>query len=375
MNQVEVKQNEQKTVDTCTAAHTCCFQVNALEQDASEVLSLVLSLKNSFAPINRIPPEVLSLILNYCDKDDKDRDLIALTHVCHGWRDMFISRSSLWTQLDFMNDDKTRTYIQRSKSSPLEIYLESSEENPYLDDTFFLVIPHHFRLKSLTIRADDLPEAIGILDCHAPLLQVLDISLTCPHPPVLDSALFNGDFSSLRELTLGGVITPLPWSNLANLTIFNLKSCRPGHDFVTRLLDFFECAPLLHTIILEDSIPKSSDAPPDRIVPLPHLSTYARYYRAAGTFRPLKSPLYPHRGITDSGIHLQRQEIPASRLPSRILRQPRESLSYHHDQPPLRRDEEVHTTERTKRGTPHTRSLEKRDRPPVHYGPPDSPLP
>jgi len=101
----------------------------------------------------------------------------------------------------------------------------------------------------------------------------VDISLTCPHPPVLDSALFNGDFSSLRGLTLGGVITPLPWSNLANLTIFNLKYCRPGHDFVTRLLDFFECAPLLHTIMLEDSIPKSSDAPPDRIVPLPHLRT------------------------------------------------------------------------------------------------------
>ena len=70
-----------------------------------EVLSLIRSVKNSFAPINRIPPEVLLLIPDY-DNDDMDQGLITLTHVCRGWRDMFISRSSLWTQLDCMNFDK-----------------------------------------------------------------------------------------------------------------------------------------------------------------------------------------------------------------------------------------------------------------------------
>lgn len=118
--------------------------MNSLEQDVLEVLSLVRTIKNSFAPINRIPPEVLSFIPDYWDndEDDPDQDLIMLTHVCRGLTDIFISRSFLWSYLDFASVDKTCTYIQRSKSSPLEICFEKDEDNTYLDDAFFLVTPH-----------------------------------------------------------------------------------------------------------------------------------------------------------------------------------------------------------------------------------------
>ena len=203
-------------------------------------------MKNSFAPVNRIPPEVLSSIPDYYYDDgyDTDQELITLTHICHSWRDTFISRSSLWTKLDLTNVEKTHTYIQRSKSYPLKVYLERDEDNTCFDETFFLVTPHIHRIKSLTVYGD---------------------------APALDIAFLNGDLSSLCELSLSRVITHLPWKNLANLTTFILKSCRPRRDFVTRLLDFFENAPLLHTIMLEDSIPDLSNAPPGRVVPLPRL--------------------------------------------------------------------------------------------------------
>jgi len=261
-------------MEACKTTYAYEFQANALEKEASEVLSMIRSVKNSFAPINRIPPEVFSLIPDYCDDgedDDADQDLITLTHVCHGWRDTFISRSSLWTQLDFMNTDKTRTYIQRSKSCSLEVYLGKDEEDTYLDDALLMVTPHIHRIKSITIYANALPDAIQYFYCQIPLLEELEIHLACGLTPVLDDTLFNRDLSSLRHLHLSGVITHLPWKNLANLTSFNLRFCRPGHDFVTRLLDFFENAPLLREIMLEYTIPGSSDAPPGRIVPLPHL--------------------------------------------------------------------------------------------------------
>ena len=261
--------------------------MDSLEQDALEVLSLVRSVKNSFAPINRIPPEVLSLIPDYYE-DDTNHDLIALTHVCRDWRNTLISRSSLWTRLDCTNVEKTRTYIQRSRSSPLEIFLEKDEDDTYLDDAFSLVTPHIHRIKSLIICADALPDAIEYFYCHTPLLEELDIDLACIQAPVLDSTLFDGDLSSLRKLSLSGVITHLPWKTLENLTTFNLKSCRPGRNFITRLLDFFENAPLLHTIVLEDSIPKSSNAPPWRIVLLPHLQMLAI------TAKPTHSILLDH---------------------------------------------------------------------------------
>ena len=59
---------------------------------------------------------------------------------------------------------------------------------------------------------------------------------------------------------------------MANLQVFVLTSLTPTND-VTQLLDFFESAPLLHTIELRNSIPSSSNAPPKRIVLLSRLHT------------------------------------------------------------------------------------------------------
>jgi len=250
------------------------MEVDAVEQDALEVLRLVRSVKNSFAPINQFPPEVLSLIPGYLDDDvySMDQDLIALTHVCRGWRDAFTSCPSLWTRLDCMDIDKTHTYIQRAKSSPLEVRLTKARNTNYLDAAFSLVVPHLRRLKSLSVYADTLPDDLRHFHCREPLLEELNIILYHHNNPTLDSTLFEGDLSSLRELNLRRVITRLPWNNMENLRVLNLRSCPSGYD-LTRLLDFFESAPLLHTVELRDSIPNATNIPPRRIVPLPHLIT------------------------------------------------------------------------------------------------------
>ena len=246
--------------------------MKALERDTLEVLALVRSLKNSFSPINRIPPVVLSLIPDYFHEDDMDEGLLTLTHICRGWREIFISRSSLWTKLNFTDLDKTRTYIQRSKSSPLEFYLKDTKDIPFPDDVFPLATPHLHKLKSLTILTNIESEAFKHFHYNAPLLEELNIELVDPRESSFDYELFNGDLSSLRKLSLGGIITSLPWKNLANLQVFALGSSTPGYD-VNQLLDFFESAPLLHTIKLRTSIPSSSNAPPERVVPLNHLKT------------------------------------------------------------------------------------------------------
>ncbi|KAF9643012.1 hypothetical protein BDM02DRAFT_3074673, partial [Thelephora ganbajun] len=79
----------------------------------------VRSMENNFAPINQIPPEVFFPIPRYWNERDMDKNLIVLTHVCHGWRKALVGHSSLWTRLDCADAEKTRTYIERSKSLPL----------------------------------------------------------------------------------------------------------------------------------------------------------------------------------------------------------------------------------------------------------------
>jgi len=227
-------------------------------------------MRNTFALVNRTPPEILSLIPDYWEDDHKDETLIKLTHVCRGWREIFISRPSLWTSLDCTDVDKTRVYAERSKYSPLQLRLGQS----YRAEAFLLAVPHIPRLKTLVVSGDPteiLPALVEHFSCAVPLLDKLKISFARNQAPNLPEKLFNGDLSSLCELSLSGVTTPLPWRGLSNLTTFKLCHVPKDKILVTQLLDFFESAPHLRHIYIRDSIPNSSNAPAERVVILPYL--------------------------------------------------------------------------------------------------------
>ncbi|KAF9780796.1 hypothetical protein BJ322DRAFT_1081770 [Thelephora terrestris] len=243
-------------------------EVDFLEQDVLEVLSLVRSTKNTFAPINRIPPDVLVLIPQHCDTYD---DLITLTQVCRGWRENFISHSALWTGLNCTHVEWTRISLERSKTSPLDISLK---EGDFLNDAFLLTVSHLHNLGALTISgsSNSLLRLTKHLDSPSPLLKKLKIVCTRTKDPVIiKDTMFNGSLSSLHELRLSGVITNLAWKNMANLRTFDLQQVPSNKLSVTQLLNFFERAPLLRKIILRQAFPNSSDSPLGRVVSLPNL--------------------------------------------------------------------------------------------------------
>jgi hypothetical protein len=232
------------------------------------------------APVNRIPPEILALIPDFWDKyyDDRDQDLVALTHVCRAWREVFISRSSLWINLDCQGEDQARTYLERSKSLPVNLSLDTTYRLTSYHP-FFEIIPHAVgRLRSLYIEGplEDLEHLTAHLSPPAPLLEKLSI---CgyhndrPHiRPVLTPTLFNEDLSSLRSLYLEHVCTRLPWRNMANLTSLKLFHTSPDGLSIGELLDFFESAPRLRKVILF-SATATSGAQNGRLVPLTCLGT------------------------------------------------------------------------------------------------------
>ena len=215
---------------------------------------MIRSFRNAVAPINKIPPEILTLIPDFWRRKD-DSHLIALTHVCRTWREIFTSRSSLWTRFGCENADKIRVYLERSKSSP--IHLRVFRGQPLLPNDPFLEIdpPAISRLKSIEVHGwlDPVQEIIPRLSHPAPLLESLTIkadrSPRLGRIPVVTNTLFDGDLSSLRELCLHRVHTELPWRNLVNLTSFTLAFLPPGSS-TTQLLDFFESAPRLRQVEL-----------------------------------------------------------------------------------------------------------------------------
>ena len=239
------------------------------------MLHLVQFTKNSFAPINRIPPELFSLIPQCWDRSFRDKNLIVMTHVCRGWRDTLTRCSLLWTSLNCVDSNKTRVYIERSRSSPLEVSLYEYKIPCYNMGAFLRVVPHIDRVDSLTIEGGGfaLQNLATYFSRPIPLLKDLTIYIQCRSPPTLSAKLFNGDLSSLCKLTLAGVTLHIPWQNLPNLTAFTLHHVGEGEISVTRLLDFFSNAPLLNKIELS-AIPETSDASLGRVVSLPSLKTF-----------------------------------------------------------------------------------------------------
>jgi len=211
------------------------------------------------------------MIPTYWEGNERDGNLIRLTHVCRGWRELFTSRPSLWTHLDFKSVEKTKVYIERSKSSPLEFYPRLTQSTLRREEALALAIPHIGRLGALCVQANPpqlLPSLVKHFSCPLPFLRILKINVA---PPVLPEELFNGDLSSLRELSLGGVITQLPWRGLLNLTMFNFRRV-PGYSILLiHLLNFLESAPRLRYVILHNSIPNPDGDVVEKMVSLTHL--------------------------------------------------------------------------------------------------------
>jgi len=151
-----------------------------------------------------------------------------------------------------MNLEKTRVYLERSKSSPIDLSLHNDHTS--ISDPFFKFLPHVAgRLKSLDIegRSKHLQAISAYLNHPAPLLE--ELSIRSFNDPLLPSTFLDGDLSSLHRLRLEDVGTELLWRNMVNLTSFTLICGWPIS--ASQFLNFFESAPRLRDVRLYSETP------------------------------------------------------------------------------------------------------------------------
>jgi len=231
------------------------------------------SWKNAAALVNRIPPEILALIPDFIDTFKRDQSVVALTHVCRAWREVFTSRSTLWTCLDYSSTDKTRVYLERSKSSPLALSLCRNDTLSPRDPLFQITPQAIGRLKSLSLLGTprNLEDITTQLSLPAPLLEVVTIEggrwRREDPDSVIAPTLFNGDLSSLDELRLQRVVTKLHWRNMTNLTTLTLVDVPVA---TSDLLDFFRSAPHLREVEIHHAT-LAYGARPGQLVSLAYL--------------------------------------------------------------------------------------------------------
>ena len=183
--------------------------------------------------MNRLPPEVLSRVLEY---RDCEQDLISATHACQYWRSTLASSPSLWTRLWFQSSrdvDRTLTYLERSKSATIDIKIAAdSSEEPEALKYFTQHIP---RTKSFIFHGVDAASSLALCN-PTPSLEHLEMRV-CSGPlrsvhgflgrqaPLLRSANFDGTFPLLDS--------PFP---LPNLIEFNLRLPRDAGTIRTSFL-------------------------------------------------------------------------------------------------------------------------------------------
>ena len=155
------------------------LQIESLETRAHDTLRFISSLRNTFQPVNRLPPEIISHIAKYILRDFSDAyPIIPLTHVCRCWRESIISTPTLWTLITCRRTHLAALSLERSKAAPLHFWLDVP---PMRQDSVFcdLLKPYIQNIGALQFEElttnEDLTQALPNFPQSTPNLRWLDL--------------------------------------------------------------------------------------------------------------------------------------------------------------------------------------------------------
>ena len=221
-----------------------------LNRDTSAALATIREWINSFAPINRVSMDVLSLIPTHLPSQN---DRFRASFVCRYWRRAFLHHAGLWTHLCLSKGEVyVKTLLERAKGSPLTILVSGT------DPAMTLLHPYTKQITSLEFANSEWTDIRLFSDSGPlPFLRTLNINalqidpdgpdVTIVTPP--SRPLFNGAVE-LKEFCLHSEGSPLlSHFVFPNLTSFELFVAPVEEEFrSSQLLDFLEASPMLQVV-------------------------------------------------------------------------------------------------------------------------------
>jgi hypothetical protein len=271
-----------------TADHLRSFDLDAIslfERDISTALVVVRGWKNSFARINRIPLDILSLIPTHLSSQ---KDRFRATFVCRHWRRVFIQHAAVWTQLVLRNrKDYVATLLERAKGSALDVVTNYRAPLTVMK----LLSPHAQQIRHLEFPSNRWADFLTFSEVNSgplPLLRTLTIRITWnlrqrgqpnalvpPSLPVLGGAINLEEFVYDLQLDSDWLI-PLNRFVFPNLTTFKLRTFAALGLNASDLLGFLQSSPALRTVEAEiDGRIIPEGVPHDLVVVLPNVETFS----------------------------------------------------------------------------------------------------
>ncbi|KAG9046291.1 hypothetical protein FS837_004688 [Tulasnella sp. UAMH 9824] len=212
----------------------CDEELDALQSVQRQLerrVALVRRKRNTFAPINVLPPELLVTIFEIVIHSESLQfwsNHQTLVLVCHHWNHLFNNTPSFWTKIqggaETSNAIITRA-LEMSQDSPLEIDYNVNSRILERQEAFLsLIFPHAHRWRKADLSIFEAAQALEpMATLSAPLLESLSL-WACGHPTwARDEPLdiFGGQPPPrLQELALN---IPVPWNPK---TLCNLKALR-----------------------------------------------------------------------------------------------------------------------------------------------------
>ena len=250
-------------------------EISQLDRDTSTALSIIREWRNSFAAVNRVPLDVLSLIPAHLPSQG---DQFRATFVCRRWRRTFVQHGALWSQISFRKGEAyAGTLLERAKGSALDIFVGEDLPTALVG----LLPPYAQQIKSVEFKRTDWEDIRKFSEaCSGPL-------------PVLRSLEIATGFEDDQRAIIPQTSSPF-FSNAINLEefTFNSKEFQFSNQFVfprlttfmlwgpgTRaqdLFDFLKASPGLRTVeILTDDAIDLEGIPREMVVILPNLETFS----------------------------------------------------------------------------------------------------
>ncbi|KAH7927843.1 hypothetical protein BV22DRAFT_244718 [Leucogyrophana mollusca] len=256
--------------------------VQAQEQIDQELETLARRMRalraqrNTFSPISTLPPGLLETIFMYssCPPHPNYHRRIyvdthtpwvwtTVTHVCRHWRQVALSRPSLWTTLTF-TPAWSEAMLARSKMGPLVIDVDLTNKGPKVINAVSKALKHAARVRELRLVASKeiiegltrpLTTAAPALESLA-LLNTLAVGNSDPAGTgFLPVTLFSGGTPRLRRVEMLGCA--IAWSSplLAGLVELDISYLAVSRPTVTEFITTLSRMPALRTLSLEDALP------------------------------------------------------------------------------------------------------------------------
>ncbi|EIM80184.1 uncharacterized protein STEHIDRAFT_142971 [Stereum hirsutum FP-91666 SS1] len=232
-----------------------------LRSESNALLALQPTLRtalNSLAPVERLPPEMLSycfLLLrteeverlrhadNYRSDSTGIQWLMAITHVCRRWRTVALDAKPLWRQLDVRSGSQWfQAMLSRAGSLPLVIICHGLDIGACVAWIQDDVIPNMDRVEEIRLSCMvwdpfvlDYSDYLVELCAHAaPMLKSFHFALFQGQGD--EAGLFQGVYMDLPEPLFGGAAPLLSKITLSGLSVFHPPSCSSFHNLTSLFL-------------------------------------------------------------------------------------------------------------------------------------------